>query len=476
MSQSRLEFVFPNLHFDADWDVSNGRSLWTLFIANNIVESPLRIGAQSNYVSGIAESWVYSDDKKVLKLKISNNYKFQDGTPITATDVAESIKRLITTQKAAHSDLFDSICTDSKCGGVSVENDHVTIELNRPVNGLTYNLSSPEFGVVPPAYYKNQIVTHDRLKNLSGPYQVQSFTKERMDLKAFVGHTLLSPDSVQNVSIIEIKDFADSVKYYNTHTNVVLVGSDYSSSAELDQMEGKKYISAPALTEFIVPNIDSPKLDTVGKRKSIFSLLYQLKSKFNFNQRIADRTDQIFVSSSIAKLDKEAVMALYQGAKEPSHEKYTMLLFDWMKKSPLPYQLRDMLATHNIDLEIKVVTIPEGLDLIGKRDYDFVYIYSGVSALDPIAELVYLFKHPITQFNYKNEHSSALLEKAKIESDHQKYLAAIKEIHFSLLSEYRILPLLHTRMIYLAKGDYKMKEMNHFDGGFNLWDWVQADQ
>ncbi|MBS1969876.1 MAG: hypothetical protein JSU04_06190 [Bdellovibrionales bacterium] len=476
MNQTRLEFVFPNIHFDADWDVSNGRSLWTLFIANNIVESPLRIGAQSNYIPGIAESWVYSDDKKTLKLKISSNYKFHDGTSITPIDVAESIKRLIVTQKAAHSDLFDSICSDSTCEGVKAEDGQVTIRLNRPVNGLTYSLSSPEFGIIPPAYYKGQVVTHERLKNLSGPYKVDSFTKERMDLSSFSGHPLLSPTSVQKVSIIEIKDFADSINYYNSHSNVVLVGSDYSSAAELDKLEGKKYVSAPALTEFIVSNIDSPKLNSVKKRKDIFSLLQNLKSKFSFNNNIADHADQIFVTNSVARVDREAVSKLYEVPKNSNKEQYTMLLFDWMKKSPLPYQLRDMLAKQNIDLNIKVVSIPEGLDLIGKKEYDFVYIYSGVSALDPIAELVYLFKHPITQFNYKNQENAQLLESAKVETNHQKYLETIKKIHFNLLADYRILPLLHTRMIYLAKGDYKMKELNHFDGGFNLWDWVQANQ
>lgn len=476
MTATRLEFVFPNLHFDSDWDVSNGRSLWTLFIANNIVESVLRVGPQSNYVPGIAESWVYSDDKKTLKIKVVEAYKFHDGSPITTVDVAESLKRVIVSQKSAHSDLFDSICADDKCGGVSYEGNQITIQLKRAVNGLTYSLSSPEFGVVPASYHKNQDSNHSRLKNLSGPYRITSFVKNRMDLESFSGHPLLSKNSVQRASIIEIKELEDSINYYKNNSNVVLVGSDYSSADELSKIDGQKYVSAPALTEFIVPNIDSPKLNDIGKRKKIFSLLNSLKSQIQFNDKIADLADQVFISNSMAYLRKNQIATLYENSGKLESQTYTMLLFDWMRKSPIPFQLKKLLKEHNVDLEIKVVTIPEGLDLINKKQYDFVYIYSGVSALNPIAELVYLFKHPITQFNYKNDSYNKILDQAKTETDHAKYLELIKKIHFGILSDYRVLPLLHTKMIYLAKGNYQMKEMNHFDGGFNIWDWVQNDQ
>jgi peptide/nickel transport system substrate-binding protein len=48
----------------------------------------------SKMVGGVAESWKISDDGKTYIFKIRPNQKFQDGTPVTADDVAFSLQRV----------------------------------------------------------------------------------------------------------------------------------------------------------------------------------------------------------------------------------------------------------------------------------------------------------------------------------------------------------------------------------------------
>jgi ABC-type oligopeptide transport system substrate-binding subunit len=94
-----------------------------------------------------------------------------------------------------------------------------------------------------------------------------------------------------------------------------------------------------------------------------------------------------------------------------------------------------------------------------------------VSAYDPIIELVYLFNHPLTQFSYKNKEAVDLLSQSKELIDREEYVESLKNIHSRLLSDYRVLPIIHTRMLYVTNSEYTLEDLNHFDGGLSLWDW-----
>jgi len=470
IDHKELTFVFPHIHHDYNWDVATSGSLWKYFIADNLVEPLVRLSENSQYEPAMASSWQFSKDKKSIKLEINSGYKFHDGKEITAQDVYKSLERVLKLKKTSHSDLSEAICEGDKCSGLSIKNNIIELSLKNVVNGILFNLASPEYGITPSGYGHKDKTFKDDLKNLSGPYKVQSFKKEEMLLVSSKDHPLVTEKSVQNVKIKEITSFDDSIEFYKNNKNVVLIGSDYSSGIKLDKLKGKKYISAPSLTEFFLPNIDSENLDTIEKRKAIFSLIRKAKDDIEINEDLGFKTSQIFTKDNISRLDDTVVDKIY-GDSSLKGKSFKVIIFDWMKDTPIVPLIKEELKKNGVALEIKYAQVSELKEILTTKDYDFIYLYSGVSAYDPIIELVYLFNHPLTQFSYKNKEAVDLLSQSKELIDREEYVESLKNIHSRLLSDYRVLPIIHTRMLYVTNSEYTLEDLNHFDGGLSLWDW-----
>ncbi len=466
-----LTFVFPHIHHDYNWDVATAGSLWKYFITDNLVEPLIRLDGKSQYRPAIASSWQFSQDKKSIRIEISKGHFFHNGSEISPQDVFESLKRVLKLKRTSHSDLSEAVCAEGDCSGLSLEGSIISLKLNKVVNGFLFNLASPEYGIVPRSYAKEDETFKKDLYSLSGPFQVKKFTKDEMNLSKVKEHYLNTAKTVEEVVIKEITSFDKSIKYYKENKNVVLVGSDYSSGVKLAKLEGKKYISAPSLTEFFLPNIDSPKLDTTPKRKALFSLINRAKEKIEINDKLGLKTDQVFTSDNLARLDDGVVSSLYSDSKVKGDETYKVIVFDWMAETPVVPMIKKELAKLGVNLDIQIVPITELKQVLTKKDFDLVYLYSGVSGYDPIIEFVYLFNHPLTAFNYKNDSAVSLLNEVKGTLDRAKYKEGLQNLHLSLLKEYRVLPIIHTKMIYLTNSQYSLSNLNHFDGGLSLWEW-----
>lgn len=466
-----LTFIFPHIHHDYSWDVATSGSLWKYLITDNIVEPLIRLGGKSQYRPAVASSWQFSEDKKLIKIEVSKGHFFHDGTEITPQNVFESLKRVLKLKKTSHSDLSEAICAEDDCSGLSLDGNIITLKLNKVVNGILYNLATPEYGLVPQGYGKKDETFKKDNFNLSGPFQVRGFIKDEMILKKVEDHYLNSPNTVEEVKIKELTNFDESVKYFKENKNVVLVGSDYSSGLKLAKLEGKKYISAPSLTEFFLPNIDSKKLNTVEKRKALFSLIHEAKEKIQLNDNLGLKTGQIFTPDNFARLDDSVVNALYDSPLK-GEESYKVIVFDWMAETPIVPMIKEELAKVGIKLNVEIVPVTRLKEVLTKKDYDLIYLYSGVSAYDPIIEFVYLFNHPLTAFSYKNDSAYALLNEVKEIVDREKYKKGLQNLHLTLLRDYRVLPVIHTKMIYLTNSQYTLDNLNHFDGGLPLWEWT----
>lgn len=470
VNHEELTFIFPHIHYDYNWDVATSGSLWKYFITDNLVEPLLRLDEKSKYSPAIASSWQFSSDQKSIKIQIDSGHHFHDGTEIKPIDVFNSLERVLKLKKTSHSDISDAICDEEDCSGLSLKDNVITLRLNHVVNGLLFNLASPEYGITPKGYGEGDEKFKKGLMNLSGPYKVTKFDKDELKVEKVKNHYLISDRSVEKVKIKEITDFENSLDYFEKNQNTVLIGSDYSSAMKLKKIKGTKYISAPSLTEFFLPNIDSKKLNTIEKRKKIFSLIKSAVKKIDIDNDLGEKTSQVFTLDNLARVSQESVDKLYDTQVELKEE-YKVLVFDWMKDTPVVPMLVEELAKVGIKLNVEIADVSSLGSILKEKDYDLIYLYSGVSAYDPIVELVYLFNHPLTQFNYKNEAGVELLKNVKQINDRETYKEMLQELHLKLLNEYRVLPVLHTRMIYVTKSKYILDELSHFDGGLSLWEW-----
>ena len=469
---SPLTIVFQNIHHNHSWDIEVTASLWGIFIYNNVLETLVRLEKNSELVPALASGWTLSPDKKTLKLSISDKYTFHNGKPITPQDVLSSLKATLSSSKTTHSKIADFILDKNLDKSIVLDGKTIEIRLKSPLNALIYKLSIPDMGIIPSGYFQAK-TAQERLKNLSGPYKVINFTPEKMELGKHTGHLLLEERSPERVDIVEVSDIDTTVRYYRDNDNVVLVGSGYGKSLRyLNLPEGEKYTSDFAYTEFFLPNTESNHLDTEKKRRNIFSTIKKAFSQIEIDGRVAEKTDQIFTGNNLARLNPNHLKNIYRSdSNKPT--KLSVLVFEYVKHNPLPHLISEKLKDLGIELEIITGSDKEIYERLSKKNYDLLFLYSGVSALDPLVEIIYLFNSPLTGPILKTRQFNELLQKAKIEPDRDKYISLLKEIHEDLLKEYRILPLLHTRMVYAAKGDYKLKELGYFDGGFKLWDWVK---
>ncbi len=461
--------IFQGLHYKGEWDISNGSSLWSIFILNNIAETLARFGDDFTLWPALASRWEFSEDKKTIKFFISDKYKFHDGKAITPKDVLRSLKRTFASDKVRHSEMAKSLISSDFEESLILNGNTIEMRLKEPLNGLICKLSVPEMGVAPQDYAQGK--THkESLNNLSGPYRVIDFVPEKLSLEKHEEHPLLNEKSPDRVDIIEIPEMEKGIEYYRKNDNVMLVGSGYEKITKYMDLEGEKHTSVFALTEFFTPNLDSPHLNSEEKRREIFSIIKMAFDKIPIDGRVATKTDQIFNKNSLARFDESLSENLYDKNFTSRPLKLSVILFNVIKENPIPFLLQEQLKFYGVELEFITGDNNKLANCMKNKDYDLHYLYSGVSGLDPIIEMIYLFNSPWNGL-IPSKATLETLERAKIELEREKYLALLRGIHLDIIKEYRILPLMHTKMVYCSKGHYQLKKLDAFDGEFNLWDW-----
>ena len=464
-----IVFIFPHIHSEQSWEITSLSSLWRFFIFDNIAEPLIRVNTKSEFIPALASQWSYSNDGKEITFKISKHYKFHSNKEISPNDVLNSLKRVFTLKNTAHSNMSELLCDNNS---ISLKEDEIRICLKKYVNGFLFNLATPEYGIVPSNYsdLKGNIAS---LKNLSGPYQVKNVSDSEIHLEAFLSHPLIKENSIRNATIKQITNFDESIEYFKKHNSTVLVGTDYNSSLKLKNLKGNISISAPSLTEFFVPNYESPLFKNRILRRAFSQIIQEAKKNLEYDSKLAELAKGVFTPASLASLEQE--ITYNEDIKKLENKTITVVLFDWMKGAPLLYQLKTLLTKYKINLEIDLVEQKNFLTVLKENRYDLIYIYSGVSALDPIVELIYLSQHVITSKNFVKSHLTNDIENMKFERDRGKYSKMMKETHKKILEEVVLIPIVHTKMVYLSSENVKLIDINHFDGSFNIWDWTNAN-
>lgn len=459
-----ISFIFPHIHAEKPWEITELTSLWRFFIFENIAEPLIRINSKSEFVPALAKEWTFSPDGTEIIFKISDSYYFHDNKSITPDDVYKSLQRVFSLKKTAHSNFEEILCDELP---IKLIKNEIHICLKKYLNGIMFNLATPEYGIVPSKYQESHSI-----ENLSGPYKVKSLKSDSIELEAFEKHPLIKKESIRKVRIKEITDFNNSIEFYKRNNNTVLIGTDYNSASKLIGLKGTLYTSAPSLTEFFIPNTASAYFKNISNRKAFAGLVQSLKKELKIDKRFAEIAKGLFTPSSLASF--ESIPNFPSTSKV--NKKLKVLLFDWMEGAPLLLQMQKLLKTQNVDLEIILTKASELKNVLTRNDYDLIYIYSGVSALDPIAELVYLSQHPLTKKNFEVSGVTKKIDILKYEKNRTNYAKLIKEIHQHLLEEVALIPIAHTKMVYLASDKVKLIDLNYFDGSFNIWDWTYESQ
>ncbi len=140
----------------------------------------------------LAASWESSPDLKTWTFKLKDGIKYEDGTPITATDVKYGVERSFSADLAEGAPYGKAYldCPGYKgpyvagnnggkgCTAIEVPDvKTIVFKLNQPVNGFEGTASMKIFSPVPPA--KDTKTKYDNHPVSTGPYKIESYLRNK---------------------------------------------------------------------------------------------------------------------------------------------------------------------------------------------------------------------------------------------------------------------------------------------------------
>lgn len=140
-----------------------------------IFASPLRYDDGWTPKPYLARSWSVSDDGMSITLNLVENAKFHDGTPVTSSDVAFSIKTI--QENHPFKTMFAAV------SGVETPDDHTAvIKLTRPHPAILLAMSPALFPVLPEHIYGDGQDPKSHPRNLdrpigSGPFRFKEYVE-----------------------------------------------------------------------------------------------------------------------------------------------------------------------------------------------------------------------------------------------------------------------------------------------------------
>jgi peptide/nickel transport system substrate-binding protein len=197
-------------------------------IYRNIFDNLLTRDVKGEIVPQIAASWKYLDDK-TIEFQIRDDVTFQDGSKLTADDVAFSINRIVDPKlKSPQLSQFDQI---AKAEAISPT--VVKMTTKSPYPALLAQLV--KLSIVPKAYVEKVGDQEFNLKPLgSGPYKLVNWQKGvQSELQAYSGYWRVKPP-FQKVVFRSVPDVSTRIADLKTGK------ADLIRDVPPDQAEGVK--------------------------------------------------------------------------------------------------------------------------------------------------------------------------------------------------------------------------------------------
>lgn len=147
---------------------SDNPSIWTELLIYDQLVRPSKDGTKLE--PGIAESWTVSPDGKEFRFKL-RDAKFSDGSPVTAADVAFSLKRAAG-EKSEWGRFFRPITS------YEVVDDHaIVMKLDKPFTPILNNLAMFSASILPQKLVEAQGAAFFEHPVGSGPFVLKSWSR-----------------------------------------------------------------------------------------------------------------------------------------------------------------------------------------------------------------------------------------------------------------------------------------------------------
>lgn len=189
------------------FDPAEGYNLGEMEIISNVYDRLIRFDPAdlSKRVGGIVESWQADDQAKTVVFRLRPGQRFHSGNPLTAEDVAFSMRRMVVLKKAPSAYLTQFGWTAENFNSLVKVIDPMTISVTCPQNYSLQLLLSALTSVAGAVVDRTEVLKHEANGDLgnawlktssagSGAYILKSWrANESIDLAAYANFRLGKP-------------------------------------------------------------------------------------------------------------------------------------------------------------------------------------------------------------------------------------------------------------------------------------------
>jgi ABC-type transport system substrate-binding protein len=198
-----LKIAFPTKQVQLD--PQKIEDLYSMLVVSQLYAKLFKYTPDGQIRSDLVERWKVSKDKKTYTFHLKAA-KFSDGSPITATHVANSLKRIFILKASLSSDLAiirgaQAFAKSNKIDELRIlALDQLTlqIETENPTSLLLYLLAVPDVGVLKINDPANEIIFGPSMA-FSGAYKAKSISPERIALQKWRDSDLESSNPPQEI-------------------------------------------------------------------------------------------------------------------------------------------------------------------------------------------------------------------------------------------------------------------------------------
>jgi peptide/nickel transport system substrate-binding protein len=154
------------------WDPVTSTAGWDMHVLGLVYASITTLDAKGDVQPSLASSWKYAADGKSVTFTLRPGLKFSDGSPLTATSVAENVKR---GQTQANSTVASELSVISKV--VVNSQTSFTLDLSQVDYQVPDLLAGKDGMIVNPAYFKN-VASLPTKPAGAGPFALTSYVPD----------------------------------------------------------------------------------------------------------------------------------------------------------------------------------------------------------------------------------------------------------------------------------------------------------
>lgn len=432
-----------------------------------------------NVLPELASSWTVSRDQRTYTFRLNPNAKFSDGTPITSEDVLFNFKRHLLLEGQFAKPLSDALANfkpfnsiSDNVEGFKTPNKHTfVIELSKPLPALFDYIGMLSFGILKAS---DVDLSRDRVlvgHAASGPYQIQVFEKESVQLVRLKSHWLFDVSTLPQKVVIEPEIHSKS-----NLDRLKLGKIDYwhsqKSSLELEDFGSEKFERVEAGVSHLILSADF-KGPTLRHEKTIAGLLARTLDRSILAELLSQRHDLLFTPSSeiTGGLKQAEVGYTYNKLKElkklklvlsalKSRGRESRITLAFAQNNPVQENIARVIQEYfkglSVEIRIKAIKFADILETSRNGDFDFSIQSETFDSHKPSLVIPFLINADARYTNLPADHEIfELIKKPSFAKDFDEHVSILREFNDLMYKQGIVVPLFmdHTLMLFSKRFD-----------------------